>query len=93
MLVKYKDILPGKVKAQKTTTLCTVIEVSQKYRWNMQVENEFHFLLANNTGTLLNGSNFGKVFKYFVLEGDETFCKALDGHVHVVGDKDKIKVP
>ena len=93
MLVKYNDILNGKVKAQKSTTRWTGIEVYQRYRWNMQIENEVQFLRSNTTGNLLNGSNFGEVFKYFVLGGDETCCKDLDGHVHVIRKKYKIKVP
>ena len=39
LLVKYKDILTRKVKAQKTATRRMVITVAKKYRWHMQVEN------------------------------------------------------
>ena len=59
----------------------------------MQVDNEFQFLRDNNTGTLIDWHTFGKVFESFVLGGDETCCKDLDGNVHVIGKKYKIKVP
>ena len=61
-MVKYKDILTGKFKEQKTTTRWIVIKVSHKYKWHMQVENAFKFLPDNNTGMLLDGCTFGKVF-------------------------------
>ena len=50
LLVKYKDILTGKVKAHKNTTPCTVIAVSQTFRWHMQVDNSFQFLHGKNIG-------------------------------------------
>ena len=86
-LVKYKDILTGKLKAQKTTTCRTVIMVAQKYRWHMQVENSFQVMCDNNTGTLSDGRNFGEVFEYPPLGGDETCCIASEGHIHAVGGK------
>ena len=71
-LVKYKDILTGKVKAQKTTTRRTGITVAHQYIWHIQVDNAFQFLHEDNTGTRLDGHNFGKVLEYFNLGGDET---------------------
>ena len=35
--VKYKDILTGKVKSQKTTTSQTGTTVAQQYIWNMKL--------------------------------------------------------
>ena len=58
----------------------------------MQVDNEFQFLRDNNTGTLIDGHTFGKVFESFVLGGDDTCCIALEGHASVVGYKENIKV-
>ena len=70
LLVKYKDILTGKVKAQKNTTFHKGITVAQKYISQMQVYNKLQFLNDNNIGTLLGGSNFSDVFECFPLGGD-----------------------
>ena len=93
LVVKYKDIHAGNVNGQKTTTHQTVIKVAHKYRWRMQVENDFQFLCDNNTGTLPGGRTFGEVFEYFILGGDDTCFMDLKGRVRVVGDKENTKVP
>ena len=59
----------------------------------MQVENSFHFMCDNNTETLLDGRTFGDVVKYFFLGGDNACCIVSGGHVHVVWDTEKRKVP
>ena len=66
-LLKYKDIINGKVKEQETTTGWTGIMVAQKYIWHMNVGNEFQLLRENNTGTPLDGRTFGEFFEHFVL--------------------------
>ena len=49
-LLKYRDILTGKVKAHKNTTCQMGITVDQKYIWNMKVDNEFQFLREKTKG-------------------------------------------
>ena len=70
LLVKYKDIITGNVKAQKTTTRRTVITVNHKCRCNMQVGNAYQLLRDSNTFNLLDRRTFGEVFKYFFLGGE-----------------------
>ena len=86
---KYKDILTGKVKAQKIATHWMGISVAHKYRWHIHFDNVFKFLSDKNTGTLLCGRAFVKVFEYFSLGCDETCCIASECHICVVGGKEK----
>ena len=63
------------------------IIVAQKYIWEMQVENASQFLRDEKTGTLLDVRNFGEVFEYFILGGNETLCISSEVHVNFIGKK------
>ena len=59
----------------------------------MQVESQFQFLHEKKIGALLDGRTFDDFFKCFVLVGYDKCCIASEGHIHIVGNKEKRKVP